>query len=483
MSARDDHVKGDLRRRASRPYRFVSRLRDLVRESRGVRSHPSDSEKFLDFVVNIAEQTLLFLNKLLHEEVPTDEHVGVLRGKIADLEAAWTLLQQLVKPVVDADTLHVPQPVVSLVKRRAKEMLSNPAGDPVLAIEVLSELNFVQIRQVNLLEIEKQFREAMGLGSAITLPPSLGILGVPYSHGPALFMNSLLFHELGHYVFERWRDERVENMRTIDLRQRLLEKVEPAIRSHFPEIDNKDRLEAMFEFILPWWEEIFCDLFAVHMVGPVFTCVFWEYMNITGTIDAEKADLFHASHPSDRFRFGEQVFLLSKLDWSDVLSKSGIEVVETIRRDLEIAENCYEHKIPERPYDPQWLPAGFPDTPVRVFSDGLAVVRELVNEVMGEFAGKPEGDFGKEDKNIRLCLEHGIVPSALYRQKLDSSDRMITLINSAYFFQLSPMDKLFKIVKGVDSESIPIADDARLRQRVEEWTLKAISDILQHFQM
>ena len=112
---------------------------------------------------------------------------------------------------------------------------------------------------------------------------------------------------------------------------------------------------------------------------------------------------------------------------------------------------------------------------VRGFEEGLPFVRDLASNATSG-CGAPESCFLEESRAIKQCLGHGIVPSALYGHDEPTSQRFVTLINAAYFFQLENMSSLFAIAPECDEMNI--SDQARLRQRVEEWTLKAIEDLL-----
>ena len=112
-------------RTASRLHRLVGQIQTVVRESRWVRAYTPESAKFLEFVLSTGDRTRDFLCKLPQDKIKSgnDLVLEFLNGKIADLNHAWSLLHQFVKPVSDADTLHVPAPIVCLLNQCARKVL------------------------------------------------------------------------------------------------------------------------------------------------------------------------------------------------------------------------------------------------------------------------------------------------------------------------------------------------------------------------
>lgn len=455
----------ELIREGARLYRFVEQVEFVVRDSKGVRAYPRESDKFLDFVLGSADGTKGFLDGLpLQNDDISDEELEDFHGVVADLWQAWTLLHEFVKPVADADTLRIPTPLVFLLNRRARAIL-NPQK-ALVAVELVSALNYVQVGQVGLQKIDLLMRTVLGKKYAAPFPEGLGIIGLPYSQGPSLFTNCLLFHELGHYVFQQKKlgEEYLEDY--------LFQQVAPFIKDRFPQLkDDTDdtTLKSFFSIIRPWWEEVFCDLFAVRMLGPAFTCLLAELLYVIGTLGTSKNVLFGRTHPSAAIRFREQLALLETLGWQEVLRELNVSPLAEIAL-------VAQQEIPSEPYDPDYLPSNLPGTFVAAFSDGLANVRNMVSIVTDE-SGAPEEEFIKEYRNVSEWLSHGVVPSVRYQPGHTSASRFVTLINGAYFFQLSSMGELFQAIDNADARKI--SDNTRVRQRIEEWTLKAISDLLQ----
>ncbi len=74
------------------------------------------------------------------------------------------------------------------------------------------------------------------------------------------------------------------------------------------------------------------------------------------------------------------------------------------------------------------------------------------------------------------CLAHGLVPSAILLRGTPRSIQPSVILNAGYFFWRERIDSVLTITSGRSADNI--ADRAWITSRVEEWTLKAIDDVL-----
>src|SRR5215472_6261323 len=63
-----------------------------------------------------------------------------------------------------------------------------------------------------------------------------------------------------------------------------------------------------------WTQEIFCDLFAIRLVGPAFSFAILEILGMLG-FSMEKIVTFDLTHPAPAFRFAEHVRMLREDSW------------------------------------------------------------------------------------------------------------------------------------------------------------------------
>jgi hypothetical protein len=94
---------------------------------------------------------------------------------------------------------------------------------------------------------------------------------MPYSQSSSLFLNCLIVHEMGHHLYEENKiRERFESAVNNTSFGRKLGGMNAATRSWAVDI------------LAAWAEEIFCDLFALALVGPSYSLAFVELFDLGG---------------------------------------------------------------------------------------------------------------------------------------------------------------------------------------------------------
>jgi hypothetical protein len=219
----------------------------------------------------------------------------------------------------------------------------------------------------------------------------------------------------------------------------------------------------------PWLEEVFCDLFAVRLLGPAYTFVFAELFDLLGDFRKQRANLYQRTHPAPTVRLHEQLEILREPlgNWDHVLSSLQPALYSQI--------TTLAAKHEEIPTEP--MPLECEDVPaemVRAFKSALPRIRQLAKDVTNDQKRSPEPFLAMRNEIVD-CLEHGIVPSTIYRGT-NAEEWCVMLINSAYFLQLGDLENLFSIIAKPDKNDVQ--QHARIRQRIEQWSLKAIEDIL-----
>lgn len=461
MSSGIDHFLRD----AARLYRLVDQVASFVREHQSIRSYPPESRAFLEFVVVAAESTKTFLETRVggigassSGSLPDPR----LPARVAFISEIWGKLHNFVKPVADAHTLQIPLALVRLLNRQAQGL--GLSDEPVVAIELVSPLNYLQRKHSPLRLLAAALRNRLGTDAEFEFPKGLGIVGLPYSQGPFLFFNCLLYHELGHYYFEQ------KNLSS-ELKRRVFQSFKETLAA---EIKGGKDPEQLFKIARPWFEEVFCDLFAVRLLGPAYTFVFAELFDLIGDLRNRKATLFSRSHPSASMRLEQQILLLKEpgdeqdkaQDWWTVLSSGDTPLLSDI-------EKVARELLPSSPYQRDC--EGVPVKLVSAFKESLPAISALVREEMN---GRrvPVGCYNRLHMEFSRCLEHAIVPSNIEGEEIPAEHWCVALINTAYFMQLGGLEKLFRLSRRQESS---VRDHALLRKRIEQWTLKAIEDRLQ----
>ncbi len=187
-----------------------------------------------------------------------------------------------------------------------------------------NQLNYFQIGARSLRDFAAEI--ATIVPASPDFPNDLGIIAHPYSQSSSIFLNFALAHEMGHFVFQ----ERAE-----------ADRIRPAIVKAFQDATAGKTLgprepEWCRDRVLDWCEEIYCDLFALWLVGPCFSFSFIELFalsrlaSVTGRTGnapppiASEAS-FKDSHPATAFRIGEHVRFLKSSGlgwWNEINSKA-----------------------------------------------------------------------------------------------------------------------------------------------------------------
>jgi hypothetical protein len=442
---------------ASRVYRFIDLVGRFVREQCANHAYPVGSLPFLDYVIDLADTSKKYLQEGILDD-PNETREDRLR-KISQLLEGWTKLHAFVKPVADANTLRLPLSFISFSAQHLSKLPN--LGGARIAVELIAQMNYLQRPHTPLRAIAEGLALKMQEFRPPELPKVFGIVGLPYSQGSDFFVNCALYHELGHFVYEQRR-----------LRGSIWATLVPLLMSTFrnlqPTISQPvlyERCKAHAKFVSPWCEEIFCDLFATRMLGPVYTFVFAHLLElISGEVD-ESQHHYSPTHPSAVLRLTEQISLLKKLGWWRVLHDSHDKWLEQIERPT-------RKRAPRRIYASSYAAAKLsPRYVKKVFLPALPAIRQLADETTDGHGIVP-ARFPELAGKINACLEHGIVPSVVFSVGRRRDENVITLINAAYLFYLSHTSALFKIIVGLAERRV--SDQARVRHRIEEWTMKAI---------
>jgi len=88
-------------------HKLVSSLKENIATSKANNSYPKWSDEFLTFCEHTADATLDFIDKRLPALEGSNQELNIL-----SLIQGWEVLHTFIKPVLDADTLKVPYPLV-----------------------------------------------------------------------------------------------------------------------------------------------------------------------------------------------------------------------------------------------------------------------------------------------------------------------------------------------------------------------------------
>jgi len=417
------------------------------------RTHRRATNEFLDYVTRLGQKTEVYLKKFVAQ--PLDPDLAFVdRQNLSTIRDFWSNLHEFVQPSRDADTLHVP----SILIEQFEDFLSKiPALRGCrLVMSHTSELNYIQFPRTGLHE-RAQFYADIVRGSP-RFPRKLALIAMPYSQDASLFSNLLICHEIGHFAFEE-----------LQLEKELSPQIERSLRKHV----NAERLTEpdlswCRERLWSWAEEIYCDRFAIGLVGPAFSFSYIELFDVTGVADNEQVNEFSDTHPSDACRFHEHAEQLEHAGWSPLLERWGKSYAGLIQR---------LHAMPERRY--VFTSEEKPPLARRVLKAFLEVkphVERLVKQTFRGHEARFHGGMQFECvETIKSYLSWGVVPATLIRAGEAFKPDPVLLINAAYLFRLEDIATLTERIQG--SRADDILEREKWGKAVEQWTLKALEDL------
>jgi hypothetical protein len=403
----------------------------------------------LSFCEQTADATSRYLEKAPLGDAEGDKTAIPASWPLAVVIKGWELLHTFIKPVLDADNLKVPYPLVQFLTEHIGRL--GPVGNPRFVIEISPELNYFQHQHTDL-------RKALGyLQSIVGGPPvesKLGFLALPCSQSKGLFMNCLLYHEVGHYLAE-----------------------ETGLLSPEELEDLRNELKGSFQQYTYWavstiqtlMEELFADLVAVKLLGLAYTLSYMELLRLVTDLSQDQLRTFSMDHPADTLRFREQLKILKRDGWerhATVLPQWAhlIQISETGTSEYSVPPDCRN--------DPETSQVWKLLIDRLCNSRWIEVIHGKVDTLLTE-RDNPVEFFTDYGNGVRECLAHGVVPS---REQGGSMPHPLGIINGGIFFLLSSMDDLYSVVRGGPKGAV--AKRAFLESRVEMWCLKAIEDWL-----
>lgn len=478
----------DVRHDAAALHRFIDSIASGCKVAGGSASYTGPSVDFFEYILSLAEETKAFLARFVSNLDPqlavNDPRDFWGRAQIIrNLRLNWFELHQLVKPALDADTLHVPCPLVGALTSRLRMI----KGFEKVRFAVLhtNYLNYFQIGAGSMRELATGIKGIVPL--APSFPESLGIIAHPYSQSSSVFLNLALAHEMGHFAFQE--GGKAKRIRPAIVK--ALKKSLKTAKASTPGLTLAPRdPEWCRDRVLDWCEEIYCDLFALWLIGPCFSFSFIELFSLSRlapgvapTGDAippiAKVASFRDSHPAIAFRIGEHVrFLKSKeLGWWD-------KIRETAEGGSQSQNNHYlnlmsdAEGLPQETFSFQSQIKPEPELSKVVLATFFEVVGEVSRIVKETFIDVPSETDSYHDQRsvIEKYLSFGVVPSRLvFPDGTVQSPNAVSLLNAANLFYLERLDLLIDQIDRQRSDCLECR--ARWTERIEMWTSKALEDI------
>lgn len=453
-----------LQRDAAALFSFVDSICAHCYQNTESPAYLEPSVRFFTYIQGLGDATKAYLN-IFPANAPRNEGLYQdYRQKLEIIRLGWFFLHEFIKPAVDADTLNIPYTLVDALTRRLN--LVHGFEKTTFAIFHSDALNYFEVQLSAISLITGKF------GAVIPDPPlfpeGLGLIGIPYSQSSSLYLNSLISHEMGHFVFQK-----------LELKQQLLPNIEEALGPQLQGM-TPDDLTWSKDRLASWAEELFCDLFATWLIGPTYSLTYVEVFGLTTILDPAKpsgfsvtegSSSFTRSHPADLFRLTQQVLLLQKLRWWDEVDAIKSHYIDVLRDAATVNDTDLKFRTDEK--DEQHA-----RQTLQAFLRLVPRLAELIAEVMKNSEGtnldSGVDEYQKFGRLIGHYLGKAVVPSTVFDGKHHWYPDTVTLLNASMKFYLESIEELMNDIEG---QKISLAGHrSRWIKRVESLTAKAIED-------
>lgn len=433
--------QGSLIHEAAALFGLVDSIDRFIAEQRYSYTYTDATQFFFVHARNAADATRELISKIVQQSTAKPEEIeNRHRPELIIQKDRWRTLHTYIKPAADAHTLMLPTPLIRL----ATEHLQQARGMEGREIVVLLTPELMYYHNLPPLD----------------LPEKLVFVELPYSQGPSLFANLTIYHEMGHYVYEKLTTGSPDCAAFKQLTKTMERSFEQTLGTKIRDTASKAWAK---EALQAWGREIFCDLFAVRLLGPAFSFALIDLLSLIGLMRKGTETEFSWQHPAPALRFREHVRWLQRDGWWGEIKDLPVDHVEVLQEleSRQESEYRFVHADVSIP--------GFTDT----FVATLPLIHAVVEEMLPSSSTIAQ-DFSRRRSEIQDCMVRGIVPSKLIDGSRPASPTPVSMVNAAYCFYLTALPELMDKLEGQDPYNLH--QRRTWIQKLEAWTLKAIED-------
>ena len=243
-------------------HEFADFVEQYCAEQKRSQTYVDASGAFFQYVEQLASGIKLDLAAKVKLAERRPSRLPLLRQNLLSLKYYLRTLHTLIKPAADAHTLTIPAPLIRL----ASEQLQALHGMKHSQIVILLTPEFMYFQRPHT-EVKEQAQIVRNFIPTAVFPKKLGFIELPYSQGPSFFTNLVIYHEIGHFVYEELSNQ-------TPLHRDMVRLKEMSNRSLVKLFRERKVFALASRMIEDWIQEIFCDLFAIRLVGPAFSLCF-----------------------------------------------------------------------------------------------------------------------------------------------------------------------------------------------------------------
>lgn len=425
-----------------------------INEARSANRYSASTLAFLEHVASKAESTKLSVRKTVGNAAVKPNRISTYYRPGLDLfKKHWEIVHLFLKGATDAHALTLSEPFLRFVE---SELAQVPGMEKAQIVPLLTR-DLMYFHNSTRTESE----EEVVIDAEPVFPTEYLFVELPYSQGNRLFSNLMVFHEIGHSVFQQMTHAKDPAMNP------WVEAAEHSIAAHPSLVDtevDKETKAQVNDIINTWTQELFCDLFAVRIIGPAYTWALIDLMWLEGSLSGNRPS--STEHPPSILRLSEQLRQLRNDGWlrkADVFPRFKMAFAQTLSK--ESSSNVGVIGFP-----PHIGPAL-----LEVIRNVLPSIRKAVKTKTQPCAprGAKSQDFFRYHSLIEECLVNGIVPSAVIQSDRNAPGPC-SIINAAYVVYTKRVDELMQRLEGTNT-SDPI-DRIKWQKKIESWTIKAVDD-------
>jgi hypothetical protein len=459
-------LRSQLVREVSALYGFVDSVSaSCTRVPQSV-AFTESSARFFQYVEQLATATKKHLDSFpfdnLESAIEDDFHE--IRDELFTIRRVWKRFHQFIKPASDSDTLNQPTALVLAMLERTRKLPGLQDAD--FAIFLTDTFDYLQ---VNPTWIRGAALDLAFIVTAKEFPSGLGLIGIPSTQGRSLFLNCLVAHEIGEYVYsEKSLDDQ--------LRPEVRTALELVLGTEY-QTKEKTEKSALIDTVISWGKELFCDLFAVYLIGPCYTFAYIELFDLPNLLDKSGSVAttrprppihFYPLHPSHPFRIKYQADLLKRLEWWPQINSIDSRYVRVLNSFIDLSDNDF---------------IDADDVGVAPLVKAFFKIIPEINSHLGKIVGSLDTgvhEFGQLREHITRYLQEGIVPSTIRIQVGEDESRQVSpgavaLLNSFACFYVESVERLMDRIEGQNTDSA----EQRVYwiRKLEGWTTKALEDV------
>jgi len=445
----------DLLHDAAVLHRFLDFIEEYCKEQERSQTYVDSSGLFFEYVEKLAIGIKQELRHRVERATRFPKRLSIIRRELLTFKYYLRLLHTLIKPAADAHTLTIPEPLVALASDQL-QLVDGMANSHVLIL-LTSEFMYFQRPHT---DIKDQARNVGSIIPEASFPPKLGFIELPYSQGPSFFTNLAIYHEIGHFVYEELSNRTPPYSAITTLRLVTARSLNRALGKN-----RRDRQAFAFgaKILENWTQEIFCDLFAIRLLGPAFSFALIEMLGMLGFLSRADWLRFNTTHPAPACRFAEHLKQRRADSWLQAIADVQAEQKRLLERLAALPSSSYTFYFDDKTPARRSLVDAFVDVVV-------PSIRKLVCQVT-EGAIPSVNHFNQIRPQVQESFRAGVVPST---NKSDACDP-VSIINSAFCFYLTSLPEVIKdFEKPTDQNNV--ATHSLWTKRLEMWTMKAIED-------